>query len=228
MKRPCDGMRDPIVATAGEARVGELAAHLARCVACAGYAASIDRSALALRSLPRDEPSEALDGLVVAAFHAGHRQERAVDAVRALTREPTPSALDQRLWKRGPRAAPTVLDRLVAEELADPEKAISKRYAGSLQRLSAPDELRRRIATANSHRPARLAAWSTAALVFVVVGLVSIVQWFGSRTVGDGLVDVTVEHVTTTDELSPLSARLFAGFAGPSVDVDRALRRQKP
>lgn len=228
MKRPCDTMHDALVASAGVARGAELAAHLESCASCAAFAASLDRSAAVVRALPRQRTPEVLDGLVVAAFHAGHRQERAVESLRALTREPTPSALDQRLWRRGPRAAPAVLDRLVAEDLADPEKAISKRYTGRLQRLSAPDELRRRIARANSPRPARLAAWGSLALVIVVAGLFGVVQWAGMRTVGDGLVDVQVERVSTTDELSPLSARMFAGIAGPSVDVDRALRRRKP
>lgn len=227
MTRPCAGVGDSIVASAGGPRGAELARHLASCAACAAFAASIDRHALALRGLPRHEASEELDGLVVAAFHAGHRQERAIDAVRALTREPTPSALDQRLWERGPRSAPAVLDRLVAEDLADPEKALSRRYAGRLQRLSAPEELRRRITMANARRPARFAAWSTVAFGVLIAGLATAIQLAGSRAVGDGLVDVTVERVATTEELSPLSARMFAGFAGPGVVVDRALRREE-
>ena len=125
-------------------------------------------------ALPRPALPADLEGRVVAALQAGHRQARAAQAVAELGRVSSPQALDQAVDAEfeetvelelaeleldgasvdAPEGAddglarlpvPGVLDRLVAEELAAPSQARARRYLGSLRRRHAPEELRMRV-----------------------------------------------------------------------------------
>jgi len=130
--------------------------------------------------------------------------EEAFPAVRLVASLPplgAPAELDERVLAPSPvsepswaaslrrlpaQRAPGVLERLVREELADPVSARSRRFAGALERVEAPDglfervrsELRRQI----DSRPLRsvLAPLATlaAALLFV---------WFVRRPEADRL-----------------------------------------
>jgi len=139
--------------------------HGSVCAACASWAHSTERLARQLQTLPRAAAPAELEGRVVAALQAGHRQNRAVQAVADLGRISSPAVLDEfvdadleeglasparppsLLELQGRRIqAPSVLDRLVREEIAEPSRSLARRYLGSLRRKRAPEELRLRVA----------------------------------------------------------------------------------
>lgn len=145
----------------------EALAHAESCEACAALAARVGRVARAVVELERRAVPAALDGLVVAALEAGVREERAVRAVRELERErlpePLPESPEEAVELEAQIAAelrdtelgaglnterypvPSVLERLVREELADPERARVARFVFSLPRRAAPSELEARV-----------------------------------------------------------------------------------
>jgi len=150
---------------------GSLDAHAGTCADCAAFAARIGRAAEALAALERRAAPLELDGRVVASFQAGVRQDRVVRALTELGPLETPAdaELDARVefavrhpeleLGRTSSKAPHVLERLVAEELADPAAARARRFVGSLRRFEAPAELElgvaRDLAAGPSPDPAR-------------------------------------------------------------------------
>lgn len=205
-----------------------LDAHLARCSACRRELARAERRVAIVRELPRASAPLELDGAVVAALQAGARQERVIRALTALTPFPAPEDLESRIAL--PRA-PAVLDRLVAEDMADPAKALVSRYVQRLERLSAPDELWERVCNA----PARSTASRlltpvliAASLVLVVGSLVLTQALRGTRepsTPSSGIVFV-VERVESVRDLDPVAAGIVAGFTSGWSDAQR-LSREK-
>ena len=137
--------------------------HVEECEACRAWVRASERAIQALEELrTADAPAE-LERRVVHEL-SGDRVRRLERAVGSLARLAAPSALDAlvhtRLAGRAPAGdaergersaqalraldfvpAPAVLDRLVAEELAQPARQTAERFPGNLERLSAPDEL---------------------------------------------------------------------------------------
>lgn len=211
--------------------------HARSCVACAAFAVRLARATRGLAGLPRLAAPVALDGRVVAALEAGHREERAVEAVQGLVRVDVPDHLAEHLeravtreastserpFAREPLAAPGVLRRLVEEELSDPSKARARRFVGSLERFAAPAALDARVAAIlgvperkRSFR-SRLVFGGSAALLAIAATFV----WFVSTR---GEVDAARKRIEwvraeSTDELSPLAASLLAGFSGGASDA---------
>src|SRR5687768_14445839 len=126
----------------GEALTSSLPpAHASDCAPCARWIRGLAAREKALRSLPRASAPAELDGRVVAAIHAGERQERAIRAMRGLGRIEVEHELDRALAEAAEHAAadplarwtgrlqaPAVLERLVAGELADPARARAERF----------------------------------------------------------------------------------------------------
>jgi hypothetical protein len=162
----CRVFRDRVLAHGGEPPAFEpdLAQHVISCASCASFARRVSDHAHALRGLVRRAAPGELDGVVVAACNAGHRQARAISALHALSRWEVPAELDTKVlegersrdvWGESPKA-PRVLDRLVDEDLHDPPKALARRFTGRLERLRAPGVLRARVehgALASSSAP---------------------------------------------------------------------------
>ena len=130
--------------------------HPEACPACAEYSARVARAARGVVELGRLAVPAQLDGLVVAALQTGVREERAARAVSHLAREALPDSLDTAVETKAAIAAelgvpldrarvPSVLDRLVDEELADPTRATVRRHVSSLPRERAPSELDARV-----------------------------------------------------------------------------------
>jgi hypothetical protein len=99
-----------------------------------------------------------LDGRVVAALQAGHRQVRAADALTQLPRQEVPEELNRGDWiqpgevdysnaNNWPerRPVPSVLDRLVDESLQDLQGSVSSGLLGRLRRRRAPEALDMRV-----------------------------------------------------------------------------------
>ena len=132
--------------------------HLASCAPCAARLLRARAHIEALGRLPRlDVPNE-LDGHVVAALQAGHRQVRATDVLSTLRRQAVPEELSQGDWVRPVepatleaktslvrRPVPSVLDRLVDESLRDLPGSVSSGLLGRLPRQRAPQSLDARV-----------------------------------------------------------------------------------
>ena len=104
----------------------------------------------ALRSLPRLQAPEELDGRVVASLEAGFRQDRATGLVTGLQAHPAPEELaglvegqvEANLKGVG---APAVLERLVEERVEASAEGMVRSMAGRLDRKVAPSELDGRV-----------------------------------------------------------------------------------
>lgn len=191
MPSPCDPVRARLLELAAATDLGAaeddpwVARHLGECGACGVLAVRLRRASERLRALPRHQAPGALEGRVVASLEAGARQDRAVEALRGLQRQDPPAALEARLAHAGDRdaelrpalaaclrarrPAPAVLERLVAEEIADPRGSTARRWIGYLRRWAAPEDLDRRVLGRRPHRvPARLVGLAAAALVLVL------------------------------------------------------------
>lgn len=227
MRPGCRELRDAWIEHAQpRALEGELAAHLATCEECARFVANARRIARAMAELPRLEAPDELPGRVVAACHAGFLQERAARLARELARLEVPSALEQKVLGTASRElrAPAVLDRLVAEDLRDPAKAIARRYAGSLKRHEAPKTLAGRVSS-ELRRPRAalrgLRAWHLIAACSAGLALVlGIEMWRAPDTRAAEPIAVQIEHVGRASDLGPLAASLFDSLAGPAGFVE--------
>lgn len=199
---------------------GALERHLAACSSCREAFARMCRTREAFTSLaPQRAPGE-LDGLVVAATQAGQRQERALAHLRTSLRHAAPAGLEQRLGPGtaalgGVRrvAAPAVLDRLVDEELRDPQHALTRRYVARLQRLGPPPSLRERVAELlGAQSGPRRRPWLLAsAALLVLVGT----MWSWWRIERASLRPrFQVVYVDDVEQLDPLARDLLYGATG--------------
>jgi hypothetical protein len=212
----------------------EVDAHLLTCDACSDLAARVHTQIGALTTLSRLAPPTELDGLAVASWNAGHRQERATRAVRGLGRFPAPAALDEALWTSGAGAeqAPPVLDRLVAEELADPAKSLTRRFAARLERLNAPDLLRRRLDVglleAREHR-SRRNRLINALLIGGLVGIATVATLFvagrdAAREAGPVFV---IERASSLNDFDGVARGFVGGLVGGAPDAARLKAERK-
>ncbi|MFN0006489.1 MAG: hypothetical protein ACKVXR_01175 [Planctomycetota bacterium] len=232
----CTAVRDMLLECRGHTGSNDpsLAVHLDECPECSEFARRTKALVAHLSALPRRPAPAELAGLVVAATQAGHRQERAANAVSALSRLPVPSDLEivafdeervdeqrSRLDPIGARA-PAVLDRLVDEELRDPAAAISRRFASRLDRRRAPGALRERVAgTVRAFLPpSRLRLILPLAAGVALLVLVG-VRFFGERSsqVGEATDGFQVVYESTMGSMDPMARGLLAGLTGGVVDV---------
>lgn len=199
-------------------------AHARACGECAAFVLRLARNRGALTELARLAAPAELDGRVVAALEAGHRAQRAVEAVQGLARVVVPEHLDRAVARdAAPLAseklvAPDVLRRLVEEELSDPSKARARRFVGSLERLEAPAGLAARVAETlrrperkRSFRSRLLAGGATAALL-VCAAFVWAALSRDAQPARRGHIEWV--RAESTGELSPLAASFLAGFTG--------------
>lgn len=202
-------------------------AHLAGCSACAEFAQRHERLQRALSTLDRLRAPDELPGRVVAASNAGYRQERAASALGAIGRLEPPTELERKvlgeeqLDEQGRLRAPRVLERLVHEELHDPSKALSRRFARRLRRLEAPAELERRVAAelarpAGVNEPERRLAWRVGIASALLVFVFAISVWLETRTTTQHEPEIVfrIEHVRSAAELDPAARELIGGLSG--------------
>ena len=155
----------------GELPVRSAPAELEEAVAHALAAPAGERVERALAALSIRRAPAALDERVAAALsategeHAGSLEaDLGIQAVRALER----------------LAAPSVLERLVEEELAEPTLARAERFAGDLERRRAPHLLERRFVGALRREAGRRSVLKPV-VALIAAGLV---VWVAVR--GDG------------------------------------------
>lgn len=239
MTLTCEEARDRILENRGDlpAGAGELRSHLESCAACSEHASRTARVATALCTLPRPQAPRELEGLTVASFHEGYRQDRAVSLLRSLGRLSTPQELSGRTLRPGRRLgspvlrtdltdgatrAPAVLDRLVDENLRRGSADAGRRFASRLDRLRAPRVLRGRIESSARYflgeyraRGNRMVA-AAALLVLFGGGL-----WISLRAAKEAssAADLQVRHESSLDALDPMARSLLGGLSGGLVDA---------
>jgi hypothetical protein len=193
----CQKYRDRWLEHALDVPASEPDEHAEKCVACAEWRRAVSAQVAALRSMERFELPGSMDEVV------HEDLSRSVVATErllaALPRLEAPAELEERvaslLEVTHERAAavesreddhfakavgtldysmvPPVLDRLVSEELADPDVHVAERFVGNLESLQAPARLdvlvRRRI---RRHRVPLFAGLATLAAASLVAWLV--------------------------------------------------------
>jgi hypothetical protein len=133
-----------------------------------------------------------------------------------LAKEGAPPKLTSLLEELPRQKAPLVLERLVSEELADSEKAISKRFVGGLFRHISPDQLEARLHSAlrSEGLPLiprlRLLKWGSAAAAALVVW-VSVPAFQAKAT---PKYHFEVVEVANLQEVTPFVRALASDLAG--------------
>jgi hypothetical protein len=226
MTLSCLESRERLLDRRGVARPEDLdlLAHLDVCGECAGFARRTAAVSESLSGLPRRPAPQELDGLVVAALQAGHRQDRAVGGLRGLSRLPVPAELAGRALDVQPRdaRAPAVLDRLVDEDLRDQTAAMARRFAGRLERRPAPRVLRDRL---EHFAPAPLRSTRIRRILLAAAGVTLLLAaggvWLLVRGAGQGGPDrdFEVRYESSLDALDPMARSLLAGLSGGLVDT---------
>lgn len=100
------------------------------------------RALVVLESLPTVDAPLELDGRIVAALHAGHRQARATAYVESLSRLPVPRELDERVRLRISRDAGPI--GIESDSTGDSESRLLE-LASQLEPAFAPEELEDRV-----------------------------------------------------------------------------------
>lgn len=229
----CPDRRDMLVAVAGGELKRDLAleAHLIACGGCREFFASVEVHVRELRALTTRPAPRELEGLVVAATQAGHRQDRAVAALRVIGPAVMPPEVDRVIWPIG-ASAPPVLDRIVDGNLQDPTHSIARRFAGRIERLQAPRALDARVSKIRAfgrirrERFGQRVSLAVGALVLVAITITA--TWFIARQseVEAREQKFVIEHVTSLDEFGPLAQSTLSSLLGGSPDADR-MRKSK-
>ena len=205
------------------------------CEACRAWAERARQVNGLLVSLERHPAPSALDGLLAEALDLGAVGQEPL--LRGLEPQAAPAELEQRLaadlaeagrdplthalstLERAP--VPTVLDRLVDEELRDPA-ADTRRFSRSLFRFEGPRSLADRIdhelrEPARRRVGLRLSLGSLAAAALLAVGLIPLLDRSEERLE----LSFEVVEVTGLDQLDPFARSLVEGLAGGKVNVVR-------
>lgn len=203
-QRPCEARLAQLADALeqGGALPQELHQHALSCAGCRAAVAAWSKQARALRTLPRLAAPRELDGLVVAALHAGARQERAVRELAALPQV----------------AAPRELDARIEAMLAGPHTTSARFAAGENDGRLAPDELRELVdrdlaSEGRARRSARRNALAGAALsVLALVG--AFLLWPRGDEARTDEPRIVLVPVQSLGELDPLTRNLLEGVAG--------------
>lgn len=213
----------------GADAVGE---HPGACPACAQWLRDFQRRSRALSELTRlSAPAELEAG--VAQELAGERTYRLQRALATLARLGAPARLDESVLgsfardpagdeERGKRkaqavralefhSAPNVLERLVNEELAAPERHVAERFTGNLERLGAPRALADGLRTSVRRRTlVRLVLGPVAALTAA-----GVVVWLAiGREPEPRRRRFDVVYATSLEEMVPLARALAESLGG--------------
>lgn len=206
--------------------------HARLCRECALWLQAVARQRSELSGLARFSAPTVLDRRVDEEL-AGARTNRLERVLFSLARRGAPGLLDERVAElfnrrsggdeeRGEQrawavralevqSAPDVLERLVGEELAAPERHLAERFPGSLERVAVPLALEERLGSA-----ARRSTLVRLALgPLVTLAAAGLVVWFA---IGRGLEPRSrrfqVIHAVALEDLDPLARSLAESLGG--------------
>lgn len=227
MNSPCPSDPDHFWQSAAEVDP-LLQAHLAECSVCHARRQRALLGMRLLRALPPQRAPQTLDGAVVAALHAGTRQERAVQQVSVLTRLEVPAELNSRVedalvWT-AEQPAPAELEARLRAELAAPSEVMSRRFLGKLDRLRAPQDLEQRMSVP-ARNSSRRRAFALVGALLVVMGLGSLaVQRWGAELSSAQqqprvAIQWNVEVIESAEGLDPVARALIGGLSGGASEV---------
>ena len=229
MLQACHNFRDAYLEAAlGGDESGasvEWRAHREGCADCVTWSERVDKQVRALRGLSSMTAPSELDERLEGVFQNGD-EDRFARLLGSLETLRAPAELDERMATEGLAApflrtmtaleAPSVLDRLVEEELLDPALARMKRFPGDLERLEAPASLADRLDRSGESRPRprRLAP-----LVAAVAA--AFLLWVGLRTDRKAFdqepaYSFQVSYANAS-ALEPIAASLAGALSGGSV-----------
>jgi hypothetical protein len=208
-------------------RDAALAAHLETCEACSMALRNMTSQAEALTSLKRLGAPDGLDALVAHALAPEGRGERAGRAVASLSRRRAHAVLEAVVLGEGEmprekRLAPSVLDRLVGEELTNPLASQARRTLGHLPRMPAPAELAARVEQelaqprVASERPGRLLTLRPRHLTGLGVAA-ALVLWFAMPGRGPTVSEdygFEIRRIEDLAGLDPMARDLLDGLTG--------------
>lgn len=204
-----------------------LEAHIQECSDCRARAERARKGLAALQALQPQRAPARLDGAVVAALHAGARQERVLVHLSAMERQAAPPELDAQierglLWPKGPDA-PAELDSLVDADLAAPSETMSRRFLGKLDRLQAPDDLEERLVVRPT-RASRQRAFALVGALLLLIGMgsLAIQRWSADAAVVPQTrvaVQWNIEVVENAEDLDPIARALIGGLSGGASEV---------
>ncbi|MBL8859804.1 MAG: hypothetical protein JNL28_14955 [Planctomycetes bacterium] len=238
MTRPsqpaCPDRRDVLVAVAaGDVRRDlALEAHLVACAGCAAFLHNVERQMRALATLRAQRAPRELEGLVVAATQAGHRQDRAVLALRSVGPIKMPRAVDRAIWPVG-TGVPPLLDSLIDHDLQDASRSIARRFAGRIERLQAPRTLDARVTSIFSlarlrrDRLVRRFSLVAAALVLVAFTVAGTLFLTDRPAVIAAEPKFIIQRATSTAEFSELAQSTFSALSGGLTDAERIAKGKK-
>lgn len=206
------------------------AEQLAECDDCARWSESWSRRAEALRSLEAREAPAELDALVAEAV--GSSSPRLAAHLSGLPRVDAPEELEARIEVEvlGSRSAPflhtldyheapSVLDRLVNEELAAGAAATARRFAGDLEPVDAPPALKTwarswwlRSAAEEERRGPGLRTWVGLATAAAAAWM--LLPMFRSEQSPASPRNFRVVYVESPEALSPMARAIADGLSG--------------
>jgi hypothetical protein len=222
---PCDRFDAELLdgALRGEVQGEELVRHLRECSRCSERWARMRLVAQSIVELPRQTIPSKLEGSIVASLHGGYREDRAIAAMRWLSRVVPPSQLSHavRAAVGGEERAPAVLDRLLAEEIDDAGRSTARRASARLRRIPAPLELTQRLdelfaggdprKTSSPRMRRGLVAFALAASALLVMKLGGA---FAPTRESRPIATIEFHGVQSLAELDPLTRELIDQFTG--------------
>ena len=131
MQNDCQQFQESLRSNAGRIGPDGPGEHVRSCPDCQALVEALASPAVrALHTLPHLSAPAALDGMVVAALHGGHREDRVIGELEALPVMRAPAELEARVeaglrgLDLGRRRAPAELQDLVDGELRRPRRRL--------------------------------------------------------------------------------------------------------
>ncbi len=195
--------------------------HSRQCESCAAWAARRAGVAALLASCPRLAAPRRLDELASDALTPEHRLHRVVHELERLSAVGANESVEMGTESGAhARLAPLVLERLVAQDLEDLPRAVSRRLVQRLPKLKAPRALAARtpwlLATATAGTPASV--WRGTTRLGVAAGLIAaaVLAWRGvdAQRAANDREPLRIVRATQADPLGPFARAWAEGIAG--------------
>jgi hypothetical protein len=222
---PCRAFRDEWFEPEARPAEDALSAHGAQCAECRAWIERVVEHERRLATLTSVAAPAALDNLVWGEI--AFPELRLARALSALKPRAAPEELAARVDEDlrtggvaaasvgglGTARAPQVLERLVEEELADPRLHRTRRFVGSLERVTAPERLELRLARSIVPRVRR---WRglMGTLAVLLVGCALAYTLIGKREIVQPYPRLERVNAGTAAEFAPFACGIAQALGG--------------